>query len=65
MAKAGRIDVDKPTALPGGRDVVKDEDMTEQERSRLNASIGRGIEDGRAGREAELGAFLDVLDSER
>ncbi len=64
----GRIIVDEPTSLPDGRElelcVVNDDDMSEDERSRLHASIGRGLADGRAGREAELGAFLDQLDAE-
>lgn len=64
----GRIVVDEPTTLPEGREielhVVNDDGMSEEERARLHASISRGIEDGRAGREMELETFLDQLDAE-
>jgi hypothetical protein len=64
----GRIVVDEPTSLPDGREVelcvVNDDGMSEDERARLHASIARGLADGHAGREAELGAFLDQLDAE-
>lgn len=64
----GRIVVDEPTSLPEGREVelcvVNDDGLGEDERARLHASIARGLGDGRAGREAELGAFLDQLDAE-
>jgi hypothetical protein len=64
----GRIVVDEPTSLPDGREVelcvVNDDGMSEDERARLHASIARGLADGRAGREEELGAFLDQLDAE-
>ncbi len=64
----GRIVVDEPTSLPDGREVelcvVNDDGMKEDERARLHASIARGLADGRAGREADLGAFLDQLDDE-
>lgn len=64
----GRIVVDEPTSLPDGREVqlcvVDDDEMSEEERARVHASIVRGLADGRAGREVELGGFLDQLDAE-
>lgn len=64
----GRIVLDEPTTLPDGHEVelcvLNDDGMSEDERRRLHASIARGIRDGRAGREVELGSFLDQLDAE-
>ncbi len=64
----GRIVVDEPTPLPDGHEVelcvVNDLGMSEDERHRLHASIVCGIRDGRAGREMELGSFMDQLDAE-
>jgi hypothetical protein len=68
----GRIVVDEPTSLPDGHEVELrvvndnelDAEMSEDERARLHASIARGIRDGRAGREMDLGSFVDQLDAE-
>jgi hypothetical protein len=64
----GRIVVDEPTTLPDGHEielcVVDGDSMTDDERRRLHASIGRGVRDGHAGREMDLDSFLDQLDAE-
>jgi hypothetical protein len=64
----GRVVVDEPTTLPDGHEVelcvMNDDGMSEDERHRLHASIARGIRDGSAGREMELGGFMDQLDAE-
>jgi hypothetical protein len=64
----GRIFVDEPTTLPDGHEVelcvLNEDGMSESERHRLHDSIARGIRDGRAGREMDLGSFMDQLDAE-
>ena len=77
QVKDGRIVVDEPTDLPNGtelyvlpanelRDVVllRDDDLDDEERKRLHASIRRGIEDGRAGRVTDFDEFLAELEAE-
>ena len=65
----GRIVVNEPTDLPDGTELylvpadVGDE-LDDDERKRLHASIERGIADVRAGREKDFDQFLDELDSE-
>jgi len=64
----GRIVVDEPTTFPEGHElelhVLNDDGMSEEERDRLHASLSRGIEDGREGREMELDTFLEQLEAE-
>jgi hypothetical protein len=64
----GRISVDEPTTPPEGHEVelhvANDDGMSDGERQRLHASIVRGVQDGRAGREMELDSFMDQLDAE-
>lgn len=60
----GRLVLDEPTTLPEGSEVelhIADDDMSDEERQRLHASIARGIADGKAGRETDADAFLDEL----
>jgi len=68
IIRNGRIVVDEPTSLPDGYEVelhvLGGDDMTEEERQRLHASIARGLRDGRAGREMDLDSFVDQLDAE-
>jgi hypothetical protein len=64
----GRIVLDEPTDLPDGHEVelcvLNDDGMSEEDRRRLHEAIERGIDDARAGRGEEMGAFLDRLDAE-
>jgi hypothetical protein len=64
----GRIIVDEPTTLPDGHEielrVVNPDGMSEGERTRLHASIARGIRDGGAGREMDLDSFIEQIDDE-
>ncbi|HEY2406936.1 MAG TPA: hypothetical protein VGI10_13090 [Polyangiaceae bacterium] len=65
----GRIVVDEPTNLPDGaklKIVIAEggDDLDDEERERLHASIRRGIADAKAGRTQEMGEFLDELDAE-
>jgi hypothetical protein len=53
--KAGRIVIDEPTELPEGTvlDLVIDDEgdnLTPDERARLNAALDHGIDDASAGR---------------
>jgi hypothetical protein len=68
IVRNGRIVVDEPTSLPEDHEVelqvVNDDEMSEPARRELHASIARGVRDGLAGREIELDAFLDQVDSE-
>jgi hypothetical protein len=63
----GRLVLDEPTTLPEGSDVelrVIDDEMSDEERQRLHASIARGLADGRAGRETDFDEFVDELANE-
>lgn len=64
----GRLVLDEPTTLPEGSDVelrvVDDDEMSDDERQRLHASIARGLADGRAGRETDFDEFVDALAKE-
>jgi hypothetical protein len=60
----GRLVLNEPTSLPEGCEVelhVVGDDMSDEERQRLHASISRGIADGKAGRETDLDDFLEEL----
>jgi len=66
----GRIVVNEPTDLPDGTELylvpaAAGDDLDDEERMRLHASIERGIADMRAGREKDFDQFLDELDSKR
>lgn len=67
----GRIKIDEPTDLPNGTELylvsaeqlddvvlLRDDDLDENERKQLHASIRRGIANGRAGHVTD---FDDVL----
>jgi hypothetical protein len=64
----GRLVLDEPTTLPEGSDVelrvVDDDEMSDDERQRLHASIARSLADGRAGRETDFDEFVDALATE-
>ena len=68
IVRNGRSVIDEPTSLPAGHEVelrvINDDEMGEHERRELHASIARGVRDGLDGRELELDAFLDQIDSE-
>jgi len=63
----GRIVVDAPTNLPEGHELkvqMNEDEMSDEEREALHASILRGIADGEAGREMDAEDFLRQLASE-
>lgn len=65
----GRIVLDDPTNLPEGCELTVvitagNDDLDDEERARLHASLLRGIADGKAGRTQDMDEFLDELDAE-
>ncbi|HEY2406929.1 MAG TPA: hypothetical protein VGI10_13055 [Polyangiaceae bacterium] len=65
----GRIVVDEPTNLPEGCELsvvitAGGDQLDDEERARIRASIARGIADCKAGREQDMAEFLDELAAE-
>lgn len=62
----GRLVVDEPTSLPDGTvlDLVMDDegdDLTEEERARLDAALSKSVSSAEAGRMRRAGDVLDDL----
>lgn len=65
--KNGQLVLDQPLNLPEGHELevhLSADEMSDDERVKLHASIVRGIEDGEAGREMDAADFLRELASE-
>ncbi len=63
----GQLVLDQPLGLPEGHELevqVDDDGMDAEERAALHEAIARGVEDGRAGREADAADFLRELAAE-
>ncbi len=63
----GQLVLEKPLKLPEGHKLevhLIDDQMTDEDREVLHASIIRGLEDGEAGREMDADDFLRQLASE-
>jgi hypothetical protein len=65
----GRLVLDEPTNLPEGAEVpvtlVDADDLTDEERAALHASIERGIADVEAGRVVDHARIKEVLRATR
>ena len=72
VVKNGRLELDEPTPLPEGQvfELVPVEkpiddatdDLDDEERARLHASIDRGLADIQAGRVTDIDDVLNELD---
>ena len=67
VVKNGRLVLDEPTDLPEGTElelIVADggDDLDDEERARMHASIGRGLADIEAGRVTDIDEVLSELD---
>ena len=67
VVKNGRIVLDEPTDLPEGTElelVVANgvDDLGDEERAQLHASISRGLADIKAGRVTDIDDVLNELD---
>ena len=68
IVRNGKLVVDEtPTDLPEGTELVlivadQGDDLDDEERSRLHASIGRGLADIKAGRVTDIDDVLNELD---
>jgi predicted DNA-binding antitoxin AbrB/MazE fold protein len=64
----GRLRLDEPTDLPDGTEVelviVGDDDLSEEERARLHASLDRALDDEDADRVVDADAFLAEVRAE-
>ena len=58
----GRIKLDEPTNLPDGAEVelviLSGDDLDDEERARLHASLDRALDDEQAGRVVDADEFL-------
>jgi hypothetical protein len=71
--KNGRLVLDEPTDLPEGDEIdlvpldevlaIGGDDLDDEDRARLHASIERGLEDVKAGRTVDARQVLDELRS--
>ena len=68
QVKNGRIVVDEPTDLPDGAEVelriVGGDELDEDERVALHASLERGLDDEDAGRKVDVDEFLAEVAAE-
>ena len=66
--KNGRIVVDEPTDLPEGAEVelviVGSDELDDEERARLHASLDRALDDEDAGRVVDADEFLAEVQAE-
>jgi len=63
--RGGRLVLDEPTDLPEGTEVeltvVEDDDLTPEERARLDAALERSIAQARAGQVVDGDAVIQKL----
>ncbi len=67
VVKNGRLVLDEPTDLPEGTELElfvanEDDDLDDEERARMHASISRGLADVKAGRATDIDEVLSELD---
>lgn len=69
LAEHGRLVLDEPTDLPEGAEVplqvVDPDDLTDEERAALHASLERGLADLEAGRVVDHARIKEVLRATR
>ena len=65
LVKNGRIKVDEPTNLPDGAEIelviLSGDELDDEERARLHASLDRALDDEDAGRVVDTDEFLAEL----
>jgi hypothetical protein len=68
QVKNGRLVLDEPTDLPEGAEVeilLIDDELTEEERAELHASLDRALEDSEAGRGIDAWEYLTRYRADR